>query len=74
MKKFVLSKTFPLFFLRFCCVIVLISLFIALSLICRYESCGGYTYLIYAKELIFSAAGVASIAISAFYCLTKNIK
>ena len=72
MRAFILSKKFPLFFLRSCSVIVLFLLFTALSLIGKFDSCGGFTYLLYSRELIFSAVGVASIALSAFYCMIKN--
>ena len=70
MKKFILSKKFPLFFLRSCSVIILFLLFVSLALISKFDFCGGYTYLIYVKELIFSAAGVSSIALSTYFCLT----
>ncbi len=74
MKKLILSKNFPLLFLRFCCVLILISLFLVLSLLNKYSFCGGFTYFIYAKELLFSAVGTACVAFSAFICLTFKRK
>jgi hypothetical protein len=73
MKSFILSEKFPLFFIRSCSIIVLFLLFVVLALINKFDFCGGYIHLIYAKELLFSAAGVGSIGICTYFCLNSKL-